>query len=221
MNPALSELPTLTTQRLRIRWLTPDDVPALYAIFRDPEVTRYWSQPPMRDEAAAEQMLVSVREFLEAGTLYQWGIERQDANGVIGTCTLAAIDLRNQRAELGYALHRDHWGCGYATEALTRLLAWGFTTLRLNRVEADVDPNNERSIRVLERLGFLREGFLRERWIVNGLIQDTAMFGLLRREWTGGDDAGPAAAGDSSPSEAARGHRRHSPPASWGRGPAS
>ncbi len=68
-------------------------------------------------------------------------------------------------------------------EALRGLLAYGFTELNLNRVEADIDPRNHASARSLERLGFTREGLLRERWIVDGEVSDTALYGLLRREW--------------------------------------
>ncbi len=191
ISSVLSELPTLTSSRLRIRWLTSDDIPQLYAIFSGPEVTRYWSQPPVADEAGAALMLDSVQEFFRAGTLYQWGVELLDSPGVIGTCTLASIDLQNQRAEVGYALHRSMWGRGLITETLTLLLNFAFDTLGLNRIEADVDPRNDRSIGVLERLGFQREGFMRERWVVNGLVQDTTFFGLLRREWTGGPAGQP------------------------------
>ncbi|MFN2369802.1 MAG: GNAT family N-acetyltransferase, partial [Candidatus Krumholzibacteriia bacterium] len=87
------------------------------------------------------------------------------------------------RAELGYGLRADAWGQGYAAEAVGELLRFGFTELALHRVEADVDPRNEASVRLLERLGFTREGLLRERWIVEEEISDAAFYGLLRREW--------------------------------------
>ena len=68
-------------------------------------------------------------------------------------------------------------------EALSALLDYAFTELKLNRVEADTDPRNERSVRLLERLRFSKEGLFRERCIVDGEISDSAMYGLLRREW--------------------------------------
>jgi RimJ/RimL family protein N-acetyltransferase len=76
-----------------------------------------------------------------------------------------------------------HWGKGYMNEALTGLVSHAFEVMKLRRLEADVDPCNAASIRTLERLGFQREGFLRERWHVNGEIQDAFFYGLLRREW--------------------------------------
>jgi len=68
-------------------------------------------------------------------------------------------------------------------EALQALLDFGFGELDLNRIEADIDPRNSASARTLERLGFTKEGYLRERWIVGEEVSDTALYGLLRREW--------------------------------------
>jgi ribosomal-protein-alanine N-acetyltransferase len=84
---------------------------------------------------------------------------------------------------VGYSLASAEWGNGYMQEALTALLDYGFSELDLNRVEADVDPRNAASGRSLERLGFRREGLLRERWIVGGEVSDTALYGLLRKDW--------------------------------------
>jgi RimJ/RimL family protein N-acetyltransferase len=115
--------------------------------------------------------------------MFKWGIALRDSNTVIGTTTLFNLSLDNGRAELGYAMAHAHWGKGYMNEALTGLVSHAFEVMKLRRLEADVDPRNAASIRTLERLGFQREGFLRERWHVNGEIQDAFFYGLLRREW--------------------------------------
>jgi RimJ/RimL family protein N-acetyltransferase len=93
------------------------------------------------------------------------------------------LDSQNKRAEIGYALGREHWGHGFMHEALVGLIGFAFGELKLHRLEADVDPRNMRSMRSLARLGFKQEGVLRERWHVNGEIQDTALCGLLCHEW--------------------------------------
>jgi ribosomal-protein-alanine N-acetyltransferase len=109
---------------------------------------------------------------------------------LIGSVTLFNLDFNHRRAEIGYALGREHWGQGYMNEALQALLAYAFETLDLHRIEADIDPRNIASIKTVERLGFKREGYLRERWQTNGEIQDAFFYGLLRREWVGqADDA--------------------------------
>ncbi|HEX6057465.1 MAG TPA: GNAT family protein [Gemmatimonadaceae bacterium] len=95
-----------------------------------------------------------------------------------------ADDPPHRRAEVGYALARAAWGRGYVAEALHAMIGFAFETLALHRLEADVDPRNERSIRALLREGFEREGYLRERYHVSGEVQDAVLFGLLRREWS-------------------------------------
>ena len=137
----------------------------------------------MTDEANARLLLKGIQDSFAEKSLFQWGLALKTDNSVIGTCTLAGLDVSNRRAELGYALGHDHWGRGYMREALETLLDFAFTTLNLRRLEADVDPRNEASIRTLVRLGFQKEGHLRERWDVNGELQDSLMYGLLQREW--------------------------------------
>ena len=176
-------LPTLTSPRVVLRWLEQSDVPALVEIFSDRRVMRYWSSAPWADQAEGVEMVESIRRCFAEGSLYQWGVALRSDDTVIGTCTLAHVDARNRRAEIGFALRRDHWGRGYMSEATHTLLQFAFEKLGLNRVEADVDPRNEASIRLLERLGFQREGYLRERWLVDEEINDTVFYGLLRREW--------------------------------------
>ncbi len=102
---------------------------------------------------------------------------------MIGTCTLHRIEPEHRRAELGYILRRDHWGRGLASEALTALCNHAFGTLRLHRLEADIDPRNAGSIRLVERLGFKWEGHLRQRYFVADDIQDSAIYGLLATDW--------------------------------------
>lgn len=176
-------LPTLTTPRLLLRMLELRDIPALFAIFSDPEVTRYWSSPPLAGVSAAEKLLREIREHFERKTLFQWGVVRREDDIIVGTCTLFRLDLDHRRAEVGFALGRLHWGSGIMTEALTTLFAFAFDVLGLHRLEADADPRNERSLRCLERQGFRREGYLRERYHMAGEIQDAVILGLLRTEW--------------------------------------
>lgn len=176
-------LPTLTGSRLRLRWLEVSDVPALFALGSHPEVNRYWSRPPMQSMGEAEALWEDVRRQHRARTLFQWGIARNADDMLLGCCTLHQVDWVHRRAEVGYSLRREFWGEGYMTEALGVLFGFCFGVLRLHRLEADVDPRNARSLRLLERLGFRREGLLRERYHVGGEIQDSVVLGLLAREW--------------------------------------
>ncbi len=163
--------------------MTDVDVPALFEVFGDPDVCRYWSRPALRDLSEAQALLTEIVEGFRTRTLSQWGIALRDGNQVIGTCTLTSFSLEHRRAEIGFAIGQRYWGQGYAGEALPALLTHAFGNLDLRRLEADVDPRNTRSIRTLERLGFRREGVQRQRYLVNGEVQDAMMYGLLRSEW--------------------------------------
>jgi len=166
-----------------LRPLAHKDIDPLFTIFSDPEVTRYWSTPPLPNRKAAEEFLAEVNDGFRQRVRVKWGIVRIEDDALIGTTTLFNFNLECGRAEIGYGLGRTNWGKGYMNEALKALLHHAFAVLNFRRIEADVDPRNTNSIRTLERLGFEREGFLRERWCVGGEIQDTVFFGLLRREW--------------------------------------
>jgi RimJ/RimL family protein N-acetyltransferase len=175
----------LSTSRLLIRRLTPADVQAFFDVFSNAEVMRYWSSPPLTDRVQADQKLADILEHYRKGDLFQFGVERKLDRQLIGTCTLHHIHPQNRRAEIGYALGRPFWGQGYMHEALVALISHAFGGLRLHRLEADIDPRNAASARSLERLGFQREGLLRERWIVDGDVSDSAIYGLLAGEWRG------------------------------------
>jgi RimJ/RimL family protein N-acetyltransferase len=179
-------LPTLDAPRVRLRWLAADDVDALFDIFSDETMMRYWSTPAMEDRAEAEALLLKIHRGFVEKTAFQWGVERKEDGRLLGTCTLFQLHAANQRAEVGYALASAYWKQGYMTEALTALLDYAFGPMKLRRLEADIDPRNENSMRIVGKLGFRQEGLLRERWNVAGEVQDSAVLGLLAREWRAG-----------------------------------
>lgn len=144
---------------------------------------RYWSSGPLANREAAAELQREIAAGNKNESMLKWGIALRESNTLIGTTTLFHLNLDNARAEIGYAMASAYWGKGYMNEALQGLLSHAFEVMNLRRLEADVDPRNTASIRTLERLGFQREGFLRERWHVCGEIQDALFYGLLRREW--------------------------------------
>jgi RimJ/RimL family protein N-acetyltransferase len=175
-------VPTLAGGRVRLRGIEPTDAGALYALHSDPRVMRYWSFPAWTHPGQAVEHLARVtceRELMES---YPW-LATLPGGEPMGTCSLFGIHREHARGVIGYALMPDWWGRGLASEMLALALGFAFRTLGLERIEADIDPNNAASCRLVERAGFLREGTLRERWRVGGGVQDTALYGLLRREW--------------------------------------
>ncbi len=180
-NPA--GLPTLPAPRLQLRWLDARDLGDLYHVFTDSDASRFWTHASWSQQDEAAIYLEAIQRGYEQGNLFQWGIALRGDDRIIGTATLYGVDHAQGRADLGFALAREHHGRRYAREALTVLLDHAFSALRLRRIEADVDPRSQAALRTLENLGFRREGYLRQRWQIAGELQDSVLMGLLATDW--------------------------------------
>jgi ribosomal-protein-alanine N-acetyltransferase len=176
-------LPTLEGERLFLRGLREEDAPAVFRIYGDPEVIRYWSSPAHTDVSESVSLIEETLKHYESRTMLEWGAVLRETGEVIGTCTLLNIDISHRRAEIGYAFAREFWGKGYASETVELAIAFAFGPVNLHRIEADVHPDNSGSLRLLEKQGFKREGYLRERWHHLGKIEDGVFLGLLRPDW--------------------------------------
>jgi [ribosomal protein S5]-alanine N-acetyltransferase len=180
----LPQLPSLQGPRVRLRAPREEaDTDAVFALFGDPETMRYWSRPAMRRRSEAEAFIASIRQGFQRRQFLNWLIAEHASDQVIGSCTLYDIQPAHLRAGIGYALHRESAGRGLASEAVALALRWGFGQLGLNRIEADIHPDNLSSQRLLERLGFRREGLLRQRFASRDEVQDSVIYGLLAEEW--------------------------------------
>lgn len=175
-------LVTLSTDRLVLRPVEGRDVDDVFAIYSNTEALQYFAREPLRGREDAQRM---IEENLVPGMddkARVWAICLRDSDRMIGSFTLFHIDSANRRAEVGYILNQAFWGQGYASEALTRMIRHCFEDLGLARLEADVDPQNAGSLKLLERHAFEREGYFRKRWFVRGDWYDSVMFGLLRED---------------------------------------
>lgn len=176
-------LPLITTPRFVLRPLSDSDSTAIFRIFSDPEVTRYWGHSTLASIEQAAEFIRQTQEGFRSRQLLEWGVTDRNRDEVFGTCAFSDWSCEHRRAEIGYALRRDRWGEGVMTEVLPEMIRFGFEQMQLNRLEADADPRNLRSIKSLERLGFVREGYLRECYLINGELQDAVVYALLGREW--------------------------------------
>lgn len=174
--------PLLETPRLFLRRMQASDAEALFQVLSDDEVTQYYDDATFTDISQAREQI----EAWENGYIHRrgirWGIARKDDNLMIGSCGFYGIHPWHLRASIGYELARYSWRQGIMTEALSAIIALGFGDLGLNRIDAVVLPKNTASIRLLEKLGFLNEGLLREyeNWGGKGFA-DLCMFSLLRK----------------------------------------
>ncbi|GGQ57938.1 GNAT family N-acetyltransferase [Streptomyces flaveolus] len=175
--------PSLHTARLRLRAFEDADANDLFALQSRADILRYWDSPPWTERSRAGDFITACRRMEQEGTGARLAVDRVSDGAFIGWCTLNSWNPDFRSASLGYCYDDAVWGQGYATEAARALLGWAFDTLDLNRVQAEADTRNVASARVLEKLGFVREGTLREDCVVNGDVSDSWVYGLLRREW--------------------------------------
>lgn len=195
LSAAFASFPVLETERLVLRAPAPADAPAIFRIMGDPRVMRYFGSPPMASLEAAERRVAGLAEDFAALSGVRWAITLRDEGELIGTCGFWRLIKEHDRAEVGYELDPAYWGQGIMPEALGAALGFGFTEMGLHSVEAQIDPENAGSRRVLEKLGFVQEGYFRESYYDPnvGRFTDAAVFSLLRAAWAAGHEGAPMA----------------------------
>jgi len=177
------DFPPLETERLVLRQLTLEDADFVFQHFSDPAVNQYlMDEPPVKEIEQAQEI---INFYLEpAGKNYnRWGLVRKSDHQMIGTCGYHKWDKRYFRAEIGYDLSPGFWGKGYMREALCAVFHHGFEHMGLNRVDALVFVENERSIHLLQQLGFKQEGYLRDYFYQDEKFYDHYLLAILHGEW--------------------------------------
>ena len=169
----------LHTERLHLRKMKVSDSPSLFKIWSDSEVTKFMNIDSFTDENQAKDMIKLLDEFSLANKAIRFSIIKMESNEIIGSCGFNSLDFENEKAEIGYDIARAFWGRGYASEAISALLDYAFSTLKLNRIEAKVEPENVNSVKVLQKLNFMFEGTLRRYERVNGKFIDLNMYSKL------------------------------------------
>jgi aminoglycoside 6'-N-acetyltransferase len=178
---------SLETERLRLRGHRADDLEPLLSYYSDPDVARYIPWEPWSRADAEKHLRKRLARTCLTGPDSVLGLVVEREGRVIGDVVLWPADETMERGEMGWAFHPDVAGQGYATEAVRALVGAAFGTFRMRRVLAQVDPRNTASLRLCERVGMTREAHLREDSWVKGEWADTVVYGLLAREWPGGE----------------------------------
>ncbi len=178
--PALP--PCLHASDVLLRGLEPADADALFACRADREVLEHTSVDEPTPELVADHIARVQRAYAQ-GTSCQLAVTLASDGRLIGTCGFTNWSLAHESAEIAYDLGRPYWGQGFASQAVAAALRWAFEEARFRRVHAVVMTSNDRSVRLLERAGFAREGTLREYRVCRGVARDFWLYSLLAREW--------------------------------------
>jgi ribosomal-protein-alanine N-acetyltransferase len=183
IDDVFTRIPTIETPRLILRQIEPRDAEALFATFSDEVVMEFYGEAPHRSVDDSRELIRKQQGWYARRGGIRWGITRKGDDTVIGSCGLFHFDEGFHRAETGYELGRAYWRQGIMREALGAMLTFAFAEMRLHRVEAVTDADNEGSQGLLRALGFTQEGTLRQRFFFRERFLDEHYFGLLRNEW--------------------------------------
>jgi ribosomal-protein-alanine N-acetyltransferase len=185
MPPMISfdPFPALETPRLILRRLEPSDAEAIFRNQSDPQVARYLGRDPDTTIDTTHHRLQQVFDGLRENTGIRWGITTRDDPTLMGTVGFWKWNKPHFYAEIGYEIGPAYWNKGYMTEAIRAALRFGFDHMELHRVEANIDPENNGSRRVVEKVGFIQEALLRQNWFYAGRFTDSAIYGILRHEF--------------------------------------
>ena len=177
--------PVLETPRFVLRKFQEADIEAVFRIKGDPAVMRYSGQPPMQTREEAAERVHGILNDLQTEAGIRWAITRRDDGEFLGSGGFWRLIKRHFRAEIGYELAPEVWGQGIMAEALRPIISFGFTHMGLHTIEANIDPDNHGSRRVLEKLGFAQEGYFTESYYIphEERFSDTAVFSLLKTQW--------------------------------------
>ena len=175
----------IESERLSVRLVVESDLPALLEVNASDEVTALLPYATWTSMADAQAWLGRMRSIEATGLALQFVVALKSTDRAIGTCLLFRLEEASARAELGYVLGRAFWGKGFMREALEALIGHAFDHMGVRRLEAEIDPRNVSSARLIRRLGFTQEGLLRQRWVTKGDAKDVEIYGLLRGEWLG------------------------------------
>jgi [ribosomal protein S5]-alanine N-acetyltransferase len=173
----------ILTKRLALRPFAKTDIECVHEYASDPDVCRFIVYGPNSLEESKRFVGMAIAEFarVPCGNLHL-AIVEQGSGELIGACGLEGI-AKDLDADLGYCLNRRHWNKGYATEAARALIAHGFVSMALHRIHATCRPANRASVRVLEKAGMQREGYLRENRFVRGKWEDSLLYSIVAGEW--------------------------------------
>jgi [ribosomal protein S5]-alanine N-acetyltransferase len=185
LTSAFATFPVIETERFILRAPTLEDVPDIFRIMSDPNVTRYFGALPMVAPIEAEQRVERIQTAFQEHSGVRWAIADRANGQLIGTSGFWRLIKPHYRAEIGYELAPEWWGRGVMTEAVGAMLGFGFGHMGLHSVEAHIHPDNSGSRRVLEKLGFVQEGYFRQNFYdpIEKQFTDTAVFSLLKADW--------------------------------------
>ncbi|GGH80870.1 ribosomal-protein-alanine N-acetyltransferase [Pullulanibacillus pueri] len=179
----IQAFPTFSTERLTFGPIGYQDVHHIFQLFSDPDTMKFDGGQTMSTLDEAQEFIQFYSVFRPEFPILRWAIRDKETGTFYGTGGFYKMDLKNEKAELGGEILKNHWNKGIATEAIKGMLAFGFEGANLNRITALVSPKNSAAQALIKKSGFTYEGCLRqwERWGTEWM--DLTIYSLLKKEW--------------------------------------
>lgn len=171
--------PELTTERLVLKRIQKSDAADIFEFRSDPGIMRFIPRPLAKTIADAEKVVDLIDEGINNLAGINWGVFEKDKNKLIGIIGYVRMNKDNFRAEVGYVLHRDFHSKGYMYEALAEVIDYGFNTMKLNSIEAIINPDNKPSVKLIEKMEFVKEGHIKEFTFHNDKFSDALIYSRL------------------------------------------
>ena len=175
--------PVLESERLLFREIKLNDAKDLFIIRSNDEVMKFMDTKRLESLEDTEKLIKSINESFTNETGINWSVVEKSSNKMIGYFGYWRIIHEHCRAEIGYALHPEYWKKGYMIETMKSLINVGFHKIKLHSIEANVNPNNSSSIKLLEKIGFRKEAYFRENFLFDGKFLDSIIYSLLEKNF--------------------------------------
>lgn len=179
LSPNFTPFPTLTTDRLVLREITTADAPELFFMRTDDRVMKYIERPRPKNIDETITFINTITDLRNKNEIITWGIALKGESKLIGTVVFLNFKKEHYRAEFGYALHPDHWQKGIMNEVAKAVIEYGFKVMKLHSIEANINPANLASQKLLEKHKFVREAYFKENFFWEGKFLDSAIYSLL------------------------------------------
>lgn len=173
--------PVLETKRLILKEITYEDVKEVFEIRASEDVMRYFGKDALKSIKEAEELINLTAEGFNNKEGIRWGITLKGSDKIIGSGGIWRILKPHLRGEIGYELSPEHWQKGIMSEAISEMIRFGFDKMNLHTIEANLDPANIASIKLLEKTGFEKEGHIKESYYHNGAFTDTAVYSIIKK----------------------------------------
>ena len=171
--------PALETERCLLRQVEFNDAEDYFRLRSDIRIMRYIDREPWKNIGEAHDNIAKIRESLAGGEGISWAVCLKEKPQMIGMAGLWRIMKEHHRAEIGYTLLPELWNKGLMSEVLKKIIHFGFYEINLHSIEANINPENLASKKVLEKAGFKQEAYFRQNYFYNGQFLDSAIYSLI------------------------------------------